>query len=446
MTTAPRGLAAPAVARGPARPEPDRFAEILRPRVMGPRLADALGGRARTCHVLDAKYEPGVRATVLYEYDGAWVRGDLVAEGAVAVSRAGAPSRVLVVAPGVRINVFPEDPDLPSLPRVMDPAHLGPALADALRDTAPLDAAHGGFRCRTTLIRYRPGRRVTLRVDLAGRAGAYVAKVYHDARKAAAVVAEAPALAAHAGTCDTLRIPATVAHLAADGVVVQEAVTGRPLEALLGRSLATSGGVAAATEATVRTARALADLHRMPPDTGRVRSVDSEVERFARRAAGVAGADPRTGEALARLADRLRSAQEQVPGAVPGTVHGDFKPSQVLLGRRHVLLMDLDHVAVSDQAMDVGTFLASLRQLPLRRSGVDASRLGEVLPVLRAAFLAAYLEARGDDATPARIRWQEAVALERKALRAWARAPGSPMAHVLVREAEACLDGLTETP
>ncbi|QWZ08031.1 phosphotransferase [Nocardioides panacis] len=442
MTTAPRGLAGPAAALGPARPEADRFAEILRPRVMGPRLADALGGRVRTCHVLDAKYEPGVRATVLYEHDGAWVRGDLVAEGDVGVGRA------LVVAPGLRISVFPEDPDLPRLPRVMDPAHLGPALADALRGTALPDAPHG-VRCRTAPIRYRPGRRVTLRVDLvgaAGAAGAYVAKVYHDARKAAAVVAEAPALAEHAGTCDVLRIPATVAHLPADGVVVQAAVAGRPLEALLGRSLATPGGVAAATEATVRTARALADLHRMPPDTGRARSADAEVERFAHRALGVAGADPRTGAALVRLADRLRTAREQVPGAVPGTVHGDFKPSQVLLGRRHVLLMDLDHLAVADQAMDVGTFLASLRQLPLRSSGADPCRLGEVLPVLRAAFLASYLEARGCEVSPARIGWQEAVALERKALRAWARAPGSPVALVLAGEAEACLDGLTETP
>jgi hypothetical protein len=440
MTTAPRQLSGPDVARSPARAEADRFAEALRPRVMGPRLADALGGRARSCHVLDAKYEPGVGATVLYEYAGGWVRGDLVAEGEVPDG----PVARAVVPPGLRISVFPDDPDLPSLPRVMEPGYLGPALVDALHDAVLLDDPYVAIRCRTTLIRYRPGRRVTLRVDLDGHAGAFVAKVYHDPRKAAAVAEEAPALADHADACETLRIPATAAHLPEDGVVVQEAVAGLPLGALLGRSLATPGGVAAATTAMVRTARALAELHRMPPDTRRVRSVDAEVERFAHRAAGVAGADPRTGEALARLAERLRTAQAQLPVAVPGTVPGDCKPSQVLLGHRHVVLLDLDHVAVSDQAMDVGTFLASLRQLPLRRRGVDRSRPGQVVLDQRAAFQASYQQARGDDAVAVLIGWQEAVALERKALRAWARAPGSPLARVLVREAEACLDDLEE--
>jgi hypothetical protein len=69
-----------------------------------------------------------------------------------------------------------------------------------------------------------------------------------------------------------------------------------------------------------------------------------------------------------------------------------------------------------------------------------------VLGVLRSAFLASYLQAREDDSMLARIAWQEAVALERKALRAWARAPASPLAHGLVREAEACLDTLGDAP
>ena len=449
MSTGVRRTAAPVLTGAPASAELGRFAEALRPGVMGPRLAHALDGRTRTCHVLDAKFEPGVRATVLYEYAGGWVRGDLVPDGEVpdgSTGRAGGPGRAPVLAPGLRISVFPEDPDLPSLPRVMDPAYLGPALAESLWDTTRPDTSRRGVRCRSTLIRYRPGRRVTLRVDFVGRAGAYVAKVYHDSRKAAAVVAEAPALADHAGGCDTLRIPATAGHLPEDAVVVQEAVSGVPLEALLGCSLATSGGAVAAAEALVRAARALAELHQMSPATARVRSVDAEVERFARRAAGVAGVEPRTGDALSRLAARLRTTQQDLPGAVAGTVHGDCKPNQMLLDHQRVLLMDLDHVAVSDQAMDVGTFLASLRQLPLRRPGTGPSRPSPVLSALRDTFLASYLEARGDDTMLARIGWQEAAALERKALRAWARAPGAPMAHALVREGESCLDRLSRTP
>ena len=42
------------VAGTATRPEVDRFGEALRARHMGPRLADAVGGSPRTCHVLDA--------------------------------------------------------------------------------------------------------------------------------------------------------------------------------------------------------------------------------------------------------------------------------------------------------------------------------------------------------------------------------------------------------
>ena len=87
----------------------------------------------------------------------------------------------------------------------------------------------------------------------------------------------------------------------------------------------------------------------------------------------------------------------------------------------------------------MGTFLASLRQLALRRSpgvGVRGS-----VRALGHAFVDAYLSCADDDVL-ARIRWQEAVALERKALRAFARAPRSPLALGLIREADRCLDVL----
>jgi hypothetical protein len=42
----------------------------------------------------------------------------------------------------------------------------------------------------------------------------------------------------------------------------------------------------------------------------------------------------------------------------------------------------------------------------------------------------------------ARIAWYEAVALERKALRCFARAPRSPLTRALVDHGQACLDRL----
>jgi hypothetical protein len=64
-------------------------------------------------------------------------------------------------------------------------------------------------------------------------------------------------------------------------------------------------------------------------------------------------------------------------------------------------------------------------------------------------FLRAYVEAAGvpsDGHLRRRIAWYEAVALERKALRCFARAPRSPLTHALVAEGHACLDRLGGAP
>jgi hypothetical protein len=60
-------------------------------------------------------------------------------------------------------------------------------------------------------------------------------------------------------------------------------------------------------------------------------------------------------------------------------------------------------------------------------------------------FLREYLAAAGgasDGDLRRRIAWYEAVALERKALRCFARAPRSPLTRALVDHGHACLDRL----
>lgn len=422
-----------------ARPELDRFVEALQPGVMGLRLAAALGRRPLTCHVIDAKYEPGTRGIVLYEHGGRLLRGDLLSEDE-------STGEVMIVAPGLRICRFPQDPELPTLSSVMDADRVGPALAAALGERSGSPSSRGPVRCRMSLLRYRPGKRATVGISFVGEPGRFVAKAYHDSAKAAAVAEEAPALTALVPAVGTLRFAPTVAHLPELALVVQRAVGGTPLDGLIG---ATRGGASAAPDALRRAARALAELHGNALVTDRQRSVERELLRFGARATRIADVDAEFGAAAAQLADRLLELHVDLPVAETGVVHGDCKPSQFLVAGHQVYLMDLDHLGVSDQAADVGTFLASLRQLAVRDSvtGRTAARTVDrsgVIAELSALFLETYLQTRGDDRGRARIRWQEGVALERKALRAFARAPRSPLPSALVREAHRCLDGLTE--
>ncbi len=140
----------------------------------------------------------------------------------------------------------------------MDAARLGPVLAEALRSQSDALDRRGTVRCRTSLLRYRPGKRATVRVAFVGEADRFVAKAYHDPAKAAAVADEAPALAASTWAGGMLRFAPTVAHVPELGLVVQRAVQGTPLDALMGT---TRGCGPAARHALSCAARALAELH-----------------------------------------------------------------------------------------------------------------------------------------------------------------------------------------
>jgi hypothetical protein len=412
-----------------ARQSLDRFLEAMDTRLMASRLAAGLATAPGACHVLDAKFEPGVRAVLLYAYDGRLLRGDVIDSE----DMEGSPP---LVRPGVRVTSFPFDPELPMLEHVVDPDRLASALSAAAG--AGFGAGSLSFpRCRVSLLRYRPGKRATLLVSGRGRPR-LVVKAYHDADKAAAVSLEAPMLAAATEGTRTLRLAPMAAFLPELAALAHGAVSGVPLDTVLRHGSADGALVRTGLEVA---ASALAELHDTAPLVGRRRSVDRELRRFAARARGIAAVDPELGDALEDLATRLEEVQHRLPPAGHGTVHGDCKPSQFLLSGRHAYLLDLDHVGTADPATDVGTFLASVRQLAIRQG--LSRQPGPAIDVARSAstFLRAYMQNRTASGVDVeRIRWHEAVALERKALRAFARAPQSPLPAALVAAAHGCLD------
>jgi aminoglycoside phosphotransferase (APT) family kinase protein len=419
----------------------EAFAEALRPSVMGPRLSAATGTGTSVCHVLDAKYEPGGRAVVLYAQDGRLLRGDLlpVDDHARGI---GAATPCFVVVPGLRVLPFPHDPDLPGLAQVMDPARLARMLVPA-EGAGPglVDPAHAR-RCRVRLLRYRPGRRATVLLTWGAGSPAHVGKVYHDAAKAAAVACEAAALAPATPARGLLRLAPPAAHVPELGLVVfDRAPAGTRLDVLLAGPRLPP---AAARPAVRRAARALAELHAMPVASTRRRPVEQELARFAQRAAGVSEVDCCLSRDLDRLTRRLVEARRTFPAQPDGLVHGDCTPGQFLLSGPYVYLLDPDHCGVSEPATDVGTFLGSLRQLAVRHTLARRSpAYAERLAALGEDFLRSYVGSRGDEGSLVpHVRWHEAAALERKALRAFARAPGAPLAGALTAEAHRCLDRL----
>ena len=409
----------------------ERFTAALDAHAMGPRLSVALSTGHRSCHVLDAKYEPGIRASVLYQYGADLVRGDLLP------------------ADGMQLSIYPDDPDLPTLPMAMSAAVVGPQIASLSSDLSPIERRALSRRCRVTLLRYRPGKRATVRLGTPVSETSYVAKVYHDPDKAAAVAQEAAALSENAthnaaqsaprNSC--LRMAPTVGHLPEISVVLQRSIHGQPLDSLLG----TPGANGVAAEAVRRAASALAQLHRGPVVSTRMRPVEKELHRFRARSLSISAVDAERGEQLLGMAERLLQTFSAFPVTRSGLVHGDCKPGQfVLAGDGAVYLLDFDHCGVSDQAGDAGTFVASLRQLAVQRTVAGLSpAMTAGLDVLAEKFISTYCKSMGDDLSK-QIRWHEVVALQRKALRSFARSPKSPLPAALVEESHQCLDRLTQ--
>lgn len=414
-------------------PELDRFLESLRPATMGRRLSGALGLPRSSCHVLDAKYEPGLRAVMLYELGRRLVRGDLLLEAESAPGAA-------VIPPGLRICAFPDDPDLPTLARAVEPATMGPLLAEVVPgQTTARGRRAWAHRCALDLVRYRPGKRATVKATSRLHQSSYVAKVYHDSTKAAAVASEAWALRDAMTADGTLRFAPPVAYLPEVTVVVQQYVDGTPLDGLL------SGGAGAAPVASAirDVAQAMVELHGYPVVSERERSVTKELNRFVQRAHRVASVDAQLGGELLHLANRLLETDADLSPGPVGLVHGDCKPSQFLLGAQGVTVLDLDHCGISQQATDIGTFAASLRQLAIRSAVAGRTTDRRGLDGLARLFTETYLASRSVPGLRSRIRWHEAAALERKALRAFSRAPRSPLPAALAREGNRCLDQLS---
>jgi len=198
---------------------------------------------------------------------------------------------------------------------------------------------------------------------------------------------------------------------------------------------AVTTGDARGWEGVIRSADALAAVHTSGLATDRERPIAAEVKRFGKRAAQAAAVDPAIGRRMAELAAALPQWLDKLPAWDERItlVHGDCKHSQCMLSPDGVAILDWDHCGMADPATDIGTYLATLRQMGIHQSlksrgSAAATVRTRWLRALEDDFLDAYIAASGFGAGfRLRARWYEAAALMRKALRAFARAPRSPM-------------------
>jgi aminoglycoside phosphotransferase (APT) family kinase protein len=419
--------------------------------VIDPNGADNVSKGGAACHILDMKYVPGSACTILYQLGQHMVIGTLNWEEGH--EQSSGPTQ-LIAPLAMHVYRSEEDPALPGLVTALDPQLMARVLTETL---PPCDAgAARVLRCRVTPLRYRPGKRCTVHLEVWLRntetgvitRQMWFGKLYHSLTKAASVYEAMQALFDSAPARDgRVRLARPAAFVPELQLVLQEQIEGTPLDLLLGGNERTGTvGDLRGRNGVVHAAAALAALHTAGLSATRERFIVAELARFDQRAAQVATVNADLGARMAALAVALRASSEYLAawGSETCFIHGDCKPSQFLIGPTHVGLLDFDHCGMADPASDVGTFLASLRQLNIRQAlksqrnpgvPVTGSAPASWLRELEQQFLEVYCATSGRRPEyRLRATWYEAVALLRKAVRAFARSPYSPLPSALVME------------
>jgi aminoglycoside phosphotransferase (APT) family kinase protein len=186
-------------------------------------------------------------------------------------------------------------------------------------------------------------------------------------------------------------------------------------------------------------ARVLSQIHGSHFESDDIKTHASEVKRLRRTAGLLTEMAPDFSRDVLLTLDRAEAAAKKIglPKQV-SMVHGGFKPTQMLVKGQHATLVDFDGAAVGDPAIDVGRFMAKLREDALDRNRRHLMTLPE-------HFLKAYAGASTREVVD-RAPLFELNSLIRMSMRRFQTRPelllddDSSVAWNLLRLAQACLD------
>jgi hypothetical protein len=267
--------------------------------------------------------------------------------------------------PGASLRAwrFPDDPALPALALLTDPA--------AARALLPRDLAAWHVVEQVQVVKWQPGESATVHCRLARADGdrttvpaAVYAKVL--AREGVAAV-DAAQRRWYAQPPPGLRVAEPLAADPAHRVLWTRAVLGRPVLAVR----RDDGRPALPLDAARQAGRWLAALHGSGPAlSDRVVEPVAVAAEAAKKARKIADARPRYGEAVRRLA----AIAAALPAAGPARrrcLHGDFHVDQMLLTDGGLVVLDLDEVVTGDPALDLAELAVDLGLRGLPRATTD---------------------------------------------------------------------------
>jgi aminoglycoside phosphotransferase (APT) family kinase protein len=155
-------------------------------------------------------------------------------------------------------------------------------------------------------------------------------------------------------------------------MTLQRAVPGISLETLLSPD---------AEPLMRRVAEAAYKLHRTPAPLSRRHTAHDELVILRRQLDAVSAAQPQYEKRLELIVLACEALAGGLDNALldarPATLHRDFYPEQLLVDGNRLYLLDLDLCALGDPELDIGNFVAHLREYALRVLG-DAAALSSL--------------------------------------------------------------------
>ena len=333
------------------------------------------------------------------------------------------------------ISMEPTDTALPAMPSLTDPDLARALLEAAVRatggDLADIEIA----RCTPTVMRYREGRRCTIRYELEYSAGrqahwpdGMIAKVYEGDEGRGTFEAMTALWASPLRGSSTVRIAEPLAFIPEQNVMVQGLVPGdrsmkEYIKTAFGDGL--EAGVAALAPIVRKVGRGLGEMHTSGALVGPVVTWEEQVAAVRHAGDELASVVPTAADAMESLVARLEAMGEAEPAGPLVPTHRSFRPAQILLDHDDIAFIDFDGFCQAEAGLDLALFRTTLCDLSLRALEIDDQpmpaeeqaacqvRLDELCGI----FLAGYAEVA--EYSPERLALWDALTSAKDILDCW---------------------------
>jgi hypothetical protein len=305
---------------------------------------------------------------------------------------------------------YPFDPSMPNLPQATDPVRIASVLLGADNPKDVLAAAHN---LSVERVRYMPEISAILRytLDLPGAPARIFGKVQPAGRGLRTMRVVQGLWRAAARYPGLLNLPRPLGYVDEMGLLLEEAVRGRPVTGKRTSSEFMMAGIAAAD--------ALAVIHESEVETQQRIEIEREIARLDRVAQQFAYVLPEghflLKDLITHMRDRVRKTVEE--DWLP--THGDLKYDQFMFHNDHFTLLDFDYFAMGETSYDLGKFCGYL--VPSQPRDWSQTAAAEEV---RTQFIRRYRELR-PRATLQRFGVYEALTLALRAMAfMWTQLPG----------------------